>query len=56
MAIFGWLMYFMLAHIIADAFGRHRKIGYGKSVFWCVLLTPIIGVLIVLSSKELKSA
>jgi hypothetical protein len=32
--------------------GRNRKIGYGWSLFFCVFLSPIIGLIIILCSKK----
>jgi len=39
-------LYIVLTHLIAQYIGRKRKIGYGKSVFWSVLLSPLIGLII----------
>jgi uncharacterized protein YqgC (DUF456 family) len=41
------------AQLIGQYIGKKRKIGYGKSVFWSVVFGPIIGLLIILSSKRL---
>jgi uncharacterized protein YqgC (DUF456 family) len=41
------------AQLIAQYIGRKRKIGYGKSVFWAIVLGPIIGLIIALSSKRI---
>ncbi len=32
--------------------GRDRKIGYGWSLFVCLFLSPIIGLIIILCSKK----
>ena len=32
--------------------GKDRKIGYGWSLFFCVILSPIIGLIIILLSKK----
>lgn len=32
--------------------GRNRKIGYGWSLFFCLLLSPLIGLIIILCSKK----
>lgn len=42
-------------HSIAQFIGTKRKIGYGKSVFWSIVLTPIIGLIITLSSKKIET-
>ncbi len=39
-------LYIVLTHLIAQYIGRKRKIGYGKSIFWSVLLSPLIGLII----------
>ncbi len=44
------VIYIVLTHIVAQYIGRKRKIGYGKSVFWSVLLSPLIGLIITVSS------
>ena len=36
----------ILIHLVAYYVGRKRKIGYGKTVFWSVLLSPLIGFFI----------
>jgi uncharacterized protein YqgC (DUF456 family) len=41
------------AQLIAHYLGKKRKIGYGKSVFWSIVLGPIVGLIITLSSKRL---
>jgi uncharacterized membrane protein YhaH (DUF805 family) len=41
------------AHLIALYIGKKREIGYGKSVFWSIVLSPIIGLIVTLSSKRL---
>jgi Na+-driven multidrug efflux pump len=43
----------VVIHSIAQYIGTKRKIGYGKSVFWSIVLTPVIGLIITLSSKKL---
>ena len=43
-------------HLIAQYIGTKRKIGYGKSVFWSILLTPLIGLIITLSSKKIDKS
>ena len=42
------------AQLIAHYLGRKRKIGYGKSIFWSIVLGPIVGLIITLSSKRLE--
>lgn len=42
----------IFAHLIAENMGRKRHIGYGKSIFWSVLFSPIIGYFITLASPR----
>lgn len=46
------LLNVIFAHLIAERIGKKRHIGYGKSVFWSILLTPIIGYFITLMSPK----
>jgi Na+-driven multidrug efflux pump len=46
------VFYIIITHLIAHYIGRKRKIGYGKSVFISVLLSPIIGLICTLLSKK----
>jgi hypothetical protein len=45
----------VIIHSIAQYIGTKRKIGYGKSVFWSIVLTPVIGLIITLSSKKIDN-
>jgi Na+-driven multidrug efflux pump len=40
------VLYIALTHLIAQHIGTKRKIGYGKSVLWSILLSPVIGFII----------
>lgn len=44
---------FVFTYLIAKYIGTLRQIGYSKSIFWCIVLSPIIGFIIVLSSPKL---
>ena len=44
---------FVLTHLIAKNIGEKREIGYGKSVFWSMVFTPIIGLIITKISKPI---
>lgn len=46
-------IYFILTHLVAKYIGEKREIGYGKSVFWSILLSPLIGFIITKMSKKL---
>jgi len=45
-------LYIVLIHLVAKYIGEKREIGYGKSVFWSILLSPIIGFIITILSKR----
>jgi len=48
------VVYIVLTHLIAKHIGAKRKIGYGKSVFWSIAFTPIIGLIITKMSKTIR--
>jgi Na+-driven multidrug efflux pump len=48
------LLYVVLTHLIAQYLGAKRRIGYGRSVFWSVLFSPLIGLLVTLSSEKIE--
>lgn len=43
--------YIILTHLIAQYIGTKRKIGYGKSVFWSILFSPIVGFIVTIMSS-----
>ncbi len=47
------VVYIVLTHLIAKHIGAKREIGYGKSVFWSILFSPIIGLIITKMSKQI---
>ena len=47
------VLYFVLTHLIGQHYGSKREIGYGKSIFWSILLSPIIGFFITIMSKPI---
>jgi len=47
------VVYVVLTHLIAKHIGAKREIGYGKSVFWSISLSPIIGLIITKMSKPI---
>jgi len=47
------VIYIALTHLIAQHIGAKRKIGYGKSVFWSILFSPIIGLIITKMSEPI---
>ena len=53
---YGWIiiiaLWIVLTHVVAKYIGSKREIGYGKSVFWSILLTPIIGFIIAIISEQ----
>lgn len=48
------VLYMVLTHWIAKYIGAKREIGYGKSVFWSILFSPIIGFFISIWSRPVK--
>ena len=46
-------IYIIATHLIAEHIGNKRKIGYNQSVFWSVLFSPIVGLIITLFSKRI---
>jgi len=46
------VLYIVLTHLIAQYIGAKREIGYGKSIFWSILFSPIIGFIITILSKR----
>ena len=49
------LIFIAATHLIAEYIGTKREIGYGQSVFWSIVLSPIIGLAITLCSKKIKT-
>jgi uncharacterized protein YqgC (DUF456 family) len=47
------VIYIVLAHLIAKNIGEKREIGYGKSILWSMVLSPIIGFFITKMSKPI---
>ncbi|HAF31163.1 MAG TPA: hypothetical protein DCG75_19160 [Bacteroidales bacterium] len=47
------LLEIIVIHLIAQYIVTKRKIGYGKSVFWSISLTPVMGLIITLSSRKI---
>jgi Na+-driven multidrug efflux pump len=48
------ILYIALTHLIAQYIGTKRKIGYGQSVLWSILFSPIIGLIATLLSKPIE--
>ena len=48
------IIYIVFTHIIAKNMGERREIGYGKSILWSMVLTPIIGFFITKMSKPIE--
>ena len=47
------VVYIVLTHLIAKNIGEKREIGYGKSILWSMVLTPIIGLIITKMSNPI---
>lgn len=43
-----WLIFAILVGLL----GQNRKIGFGMAFFWSILLSPLIGIMIVLISDK----
>ena len=50
--LFARLMINVVMCLLIATLGRNRKIGYGWSLFWCLFLSPLIGLIIILCSKK----
>jgi quinol-cytochrome oxidoreductase complex cytochrome b subunit len=48
------VIYIVLTHLIAKNIGEKREIGYGKSILWSMVLTPIFGFFITKMSKPIE--
>lgn len=48
------VLYIVLTHLVAKHIGAKRKIGYGKTVFWSLLFSPIIIALIIAKFSPLN--
>jgi hypothetical protein len=46
------IIFVLIIDALVALLGRDRKIGYGWSLFACLFLTPLIGLIIILSSKK----
>jgi hypothetical protein len=46
-------LYILLSHLIAEYIGTKRKIGYGQSIMWSVLFSPLIGLIATVLSKKI---
>jgi len=46
------IVLFIIVAALVALLGKDRKIGYGWSLFFCVILSPIIGLIIILLSKK----
>lgn len=42
----------LIVSALVALLGRNRKIGYGWSFFFCFILSPLIGLIIILCSKR----
>ncbi|MES2131836.1 MAG: hypothetical protein V4506_05755 [Bacteroidota bacterium] len=49
------LIYLYASAFVSQVIGEKRKIGYRKSAYWCLILTPFIGLIITLLSPKLKN-
>lgn len=49
-----FLLYIVFTVLIAKYISVGRQIGYGKSVFWSIILSPVIGLIITLLSPRVS--
>jgi len=50
------VIYLVASHLIAQYIGTKRRIGYGRSILWSVLFSPVIGLIVTLLSKEVEAS
>ena len=48
----GKIVIWIIMCALVAMLGRNRKIGYGWSLFFCVILSPLIGLIIIFCSKK----
>jgi len=48
------VLFFLLTHLVAEKIGDKREIGYGKTVLWSLMPTPIIAFFIAISSPKIN--
>jgi len=48
------VFYFVMTHLIAKYIGETRRIGYSRSLFYSILLSPAIGYFITKWSKPIE--
>ena len=53
--IFVVIVYLVFTHLIAQYIGTKRRIGYGHSVLWSILFSPVIGLIVTLMSKRIET-
>lgn len=46
------LFFLIIISALVAMLGSNRKIGYGWSLFFCIIFSPIIGLIIILFSKK----
>lgn len=48
----GIVILWIILSILFASFGRNRKIGFGRAFLICILLSPLIGLIVVLISEK----
>jgi hypothetical protein len=48
----GIVILWIVLSILFASLGRNRKIGFGRAFLTCILLTPLIGLIVVLVSEK----
>ncbi|MBL7931680.1 MAG: hypothetical protein JNL60_07255 [Bacteroidia bacterium] len=46
MYLIGLIIYLVICYLVADKIGRHKKIGFTKTLIACILVSPFVGYLI----------
>lgn len=46
-----FIMWYGLSLFISESIGKYRNIGVEWSFFWCMMLSPVIGLVITRMSK-----
>jgi hypothetical protein len=55
MEIIVLVLILLITSALVALLGRNRKIGYNRSLIFCIVFSPIIGIIIILLSKKNKA-
>jgi hypothetical protein len=48
------IIFLLIICALTALLGRNRKIGYGWGLFFCLIFSPLVGLIIILCSKKKK--